>query len=196
MLEKNRPQLTMLSGKAIQLEPLTNDHRESLRIAANDERIWSYMPTKANGDYFDNWFNDCLTKHADGTQITYVIRRLSNNVIVGTRSYYEIDFHHKRLEVGYGWLNPVVWGTTLNHECLYLLFQNAFETWGFNRVQIATDPRNKRSYNALRKLGAVEEGILRQHMIHHNGLITDTVMFSMLASEWPSVKEKLLNRLG
>ena len=87
-------------------------------------------------------------------------------------------------------------GTTLNHECLYLLFQNAFEHWYFNRVQIATDPRNKRSYNTLKKLGAIEEGVLRQHMFHHNGLITDTIIFSILADEWPSVKEAISERLS
>jgi RimJ/RimL family protein N-acetyltransferase len=80
------------------------------------------------------------------------------------------------------------------HEALYLLLKNAFEQEDFNRIQIATDPRNKRSYNLLRKLDAVKEGLLRQHMIHHNGCITDTVLFSILAHEWPTVKNKLVSR--
>lgn len=195
-MNKSHLLLKRITGKTIQLEPLINDHYESLRHAANHESIWSYMPEKAYGDYFANWFQDCLIKQTQGTQITYAIRRLTDNVVIGSRAYYEIDIKHKRLEVGYGWFMPAVWGTQFNHESLWLLFRNAFEQWQFNRIQIATDPRNKRSYNTLKKLGAVAEGILRQHMIHHNGLITDTAMFSILAFEWPGIKEALWNRLN
>jgi len=193
---KSQLPLQKIIGKTIQLEPLAIDHREPLRIAANHECIWAYMPTKAHGDYFDSWFDDCLIKHSSGEQITYVVRRLEDNMIVGSRAYYDIDLRHKRLEVGYGWFMPATWGTRINHETLWLLFRNAFEQWQFNRVQIATDPRNKRSYNTLKKLGATEEGVLRQHMIHHNGLVTDTVMFSILVTEWPKIKETLWKRLS
>lgn len=195
-MRKNHLLLENIIGNSIQLEPLVDDHRKPLSHAADHERIWSYMPTKAYGEYFDDWFEECLIKHEHGTQLTYAIRRLSDNLIIGSRAYYDIDLNHKRLEVGYGWFMPAVWGTKFNHESLWLLFRNAFEQWQFNRIQIATDPRNKRSYNTLKKLGAKEEGILRQHMIHHNGLITDTAMFSILASEWPQIKEALWNRLG
>ncbi|MBA3660223.1 MAG: GNAT family N-acetyltransferase [Gammaproteobacteria bacterium] len=185
-----------LIGKTIKLEPLVTHHYELLKKAADNERIWSYMPTKAYGKYFDNWFQDCLIKLRERSQITYVIRRLTDNAVVGSRAYYEINLNHKRLEVGYGWFITAVWGTRLNHESLWLLFQNAFEQWQINRLQIATDPRNKRSYNTLRKLGAVEEGLLRQRIIHHNGLVTDTAMFSIIAAEWPAVKKALWNRLN
>jgi RimJ/RimL family protein N-acetyltransferase len=185
-----------LIGKTIQLEPLTMDHFDALRLAADDERIWAYMPAKANGEFFSEWFQDCLDKHREGSQITYIIRCLANDRIVGSRAYYEIDFTHKRLEVGYGWVTPKFWGSRINHECLLLLFQNAFEEWKFNRIQIETDPRNTRNYNNLKKLGATQEGFLRQHMIHHNGLVTDTVLFSILSAEWPKVKNILANRLS
>jgi RimJ/RimL family protein N-acetyltransferase len=187
--------LEILRGNSIQLEPLTSIHREALRLAADDIKIWAYMPMQAHGIFYDNWFEDCMTKNANGIYITYAIRRLSDSVIIGSRSYYDMDYHHKRLEIGYGWFTPAVWGKIFNHESLWLLFQNAFEQWHFNRVQIGTDPRNKRSYNTLKKLGAVSEGILRQHMIHHQGLITDTAMFSVLASEWPHVKDIFMKRL-
>ncbi len=78
---------------------------------------------------------------------------------------------------------------------MLLLFQHAFEIWSINRIQIATDPRNVKNYNTLKKLGATKEGILRQHMIHHNGRVTDTVVFSILAEEWPEVKKRLVQRL-
>lgn len=188
--------LETLLGKSIQLEPLNEQHRNGLRCAANDERIWSYMPMKAHGEFFDIWFQECLSKHTMGKQLTYVIRRLEGSLIVGSRSYYDIDFQNKRLEIGFGWLATNAWGTRINHESLWLMFRHAFESLHLNRVQISCDPRNKRSYNTLKKLGVTEEGNLRQHMIHHNGLITDTVIFSMLAHEWPNVKDTLWRRLN
>ena len=187
--------LETLIGQSIQMEPLTINHYACLRHPANDARIWTYMPNKANGAFYESWFQDCLLKHVQGSQLTYVIRRLSDNELIGSRSYYEIDLQHKKLEVGYGWLTPSVWGKQYNHESLLLLFQNAFEAWSINRVQIATDPRNTKNYNTLKKLGATKEGFLRQHMIHHNGQVTDTVLFSILAAEWPGVKKKLVERL-
>ncbi|MCW8469069.1 GNAT family N-acetyltransferase [Fluoribacter gormanii] len=187
--------LETLIGQTIQMEPLTINHYACLRYPANDARIWTYMPNKANGGFYDSWFQDCLLKHMQGIQLTYVIRRLKDNKLIGSRAYYEIDLHHKKLEVGYGWLTPSAWGKQYNHESLFLLFQNAFEIWDINRVQIATDPRNVKNYNTLKKLGATKEGVLRQHMVHHNGQITDTALFSILAEEWSGVKKRLVERL-
>jgi RimJ/RimL family protein N-acetyltransferase len=187
--------LKNLIGKNIQLEPLDESHYDALRLAANDERIWTYMPMNAHGNNFDSWFKDSVYQHRQGRQITYAVRRSSDALLVGCRSYYDFEIQHRRLEVGYGWFTPSVWGTRINHECLWLMFRQAIEDWRFNRVQIATDPNNKRSYNTLKKLGAKEEGILRQHMIHHNGAITDTVIFSILADEWAEIKEALWQRL-
>ncbi len=185
----------ILIGTTIRMEPLSIRHYDCLRSPADDARIWTYMPNKANGMFYESWFQDCLMKQMQGMQLTYVIRRLKDNELIGSRAYYEIEPQHKKLEVGYGWLTPSVWGKRYNHESLLLLFQNAFETWNINRVQIATDPRNVKNYNTLKKLGAIHEGILRQHMIHHNGQVTDTALFSILAEEWPGVKKRLVERL-
>ena len=186
----------LLVGKDILLEPFCIHHYELLRDAANDPRIWVYMPMQADDLFYDSWFQDCLMKQLSGKQITYVIKRKKDEVLIGCRAYYDIELSHKKLEVGYGWLTPSAWGTTTNHECLLLLFQNAFEEWGFNRIQIATDPRNTKNYNTLKKLGITQEGILRQHMIHHNGAMTDTALFSVLAEEWPRVKNAWEARLN
>lgn len=200
IMPKSKPKVSTcmpvtLIGNTIQMEPLAPRHYEGLRSSADDGRIWTYMPCKANGEFYEPWFADCLLKQMQGIQFTYVIRRLKDQALIGSRAYYEIDTQHKKLEIGYGWLSPSVWGTRYNHESLLLLFQNAFETWGINRVQIATDPRNVKNYNTLKKLGATKEGILRQHMIHHNGQITDTALFSILIGEWPAVKQRLQRRL-
>ncbi len=190
-----KTQLTTLIGQYIQLEPIALHHADGLRRAANFENIWAYMPHQAHERFFAAWFDDCLAQHVTGKKLTYVIRQLTDQTIVGSRSYYDIDLQSKRLEIGYGWLTPTVWGTQLNHESLLLLFQQAFEQWHFNRIQIGCDPRNMRSYNTLKKLGAKAEGILRQHMIHHHGEITDTALFSILAHEWPAVKTTFIQRL-
>ncbi|MDX1837016.1 N-acetyltransferase [Legionella taurinensis] len=187
--------LPFLQGRSLCLEPLLPTHGEGLRQAADDERIWTYMPMKAQGEFFEQWFLDNLNKQAEQTQLTYVIRRLKDGRILGSYSYYDIVPEHRRLEIGYGWLTPALWGGRANHEVLALMFAQAFEQWQFNRIQVATDPRNKRSYNNLKKLGATEEGVLRQHMIHHQGLITDTVVFSLLADDWPLIKTRLWGRL-
>ncbi|KTC98392.1 GNAT family N-acetyltransferase [Legionella erythra] len=183
--------LPILQGNSFYLEPLLPAHREALQRAADDERIWTYMPMQAHGAFFDAWFADSLAKQADKTQLTYVIRRLNDDLVMGSRSYYDIVPAHRRLEIGYGWLKPSFWGCGVNPEVFALMLAQAFEQWQFNRVQIATDPRNKRSYNQLKKLGASEEGLLRQHMIHHQGLITDTVVFSIIAKDWPLIKARL-----
>ncbi|MDP1603315.1 MAG: GNAT family protein [Legionella sp.] len=195
MIENKSFYVKAISGDTLELEPITIQHSEELRSVANHECIWTYMPMRAYGQFFDAWLQDTLIKHQNHTQLTYIIRKKSDQTVVGGHSYYDIDVEHKRLEVGYSWLTPAAWGSRILHESLWLLFLNAFETWQMNRIQLAADPRNKRSYNILKKIGAIEEGLLREHMIHHNGLITDTVVFSILAREWPEVKKELGSRL-
>ena len=92
----------ILIGKTIQMEPLTQDHYKYLRHPADDARVWLYMPNKANGEFYDAWFQECLIKQMQGIQLTYVIRRLKDNELIGSRAYYEIEPQHKKLEVGYG----------------------------------------------------------------------------------------------
>jgi RimJ/RimL family protein N-acetyltransferase len=184
----------ILKGRYIQLEPIEEKHREGLRIAANNEDIWLYMPQKAMNDLFDPWFNDCLDAMSTGTQIIYVVRRRNDQVIVGGTAYYDIQLENKRLTLGYSWYAPEVWGSVVNPEAKLLMLTQAFENWGLNRIEIGTDSRNLHSYNAIKKLGATEEGVLRQHMILHDDVVTDTIIFSILTMEWPNIKAQLIQR--
>ncbi|HAT8250809.1 TPA: GNAT family N-acetyltransferase [Legionella pneumophila subsp. pneumophila] len=188
--------LKILNGKYIQLEPITSQHREELRKAANHEQIWQYMPQKATGKLFNSWFDDCLEKMSARDQITYAVRCKKEGDLKGATSFYDIQPENKRLALGYSWYIPKVWGTTTNPESKLLMLYQAFDAWGINRVELGTDSRNIHSYRAIKKLGATEEGVLRQHMILHNQVITDTIMFSILFSEWPAVKERLMQRLN
>ncbi|MDR3443199.1 MAG: GNAT family protein [Legionella sp.] len=185
----------VLNGTYIQLEPISKQHHQGLCEAADHEQIWQYMPYKATKKFFDPWFDECLENMHSGEKITYVVRDKASQIILGTTAYYDIQLEHRRLSLGYSWYSPNVWGGNVNPEAKLLMLTQAFECWPIHRIEIGTDSRNTHSYNAIKKLGAKEEGLLRQHMILHGNIITDTVVFSILASEWPEVKIRLTQRL-
>lgn len=184
-----------LVGHHIQLEPIANNHREALQIAADDERIWRYMSHKAMKERFILWFDESLKKMNSGEQFTYVVRNKANQAILGATAFYDIHLQHQRLGLGYTWFIPEVWGSVVNPESKLLMLTQAFECYGVNRVEIGTDSRNIHSYNAIKKLGATEEGRLRQHMILHDGALTDTIVFSIVSPEWIIIKHQLIQRL-
>jgi len=176
----------------IQLEPLTEEHRSDLYLAGQDERLWTYSPLGSTGDQFHPWFDKALnTEH----QQSFAVRRISDEKLVGSTRYYNIEFEHRCLRIGYTWYIQEVWGTAVNPACKYWLLQNAFETLEMNRVEFTVDSRNLRSIAAVKKLGAMQEGILRQHRILQNGFVRDTVMLSILRSEWRTIEESLLKRI-
>ncbi len=185
----------ILDGYSIQLEPVEEKHSKGLQRAANEEQIWQYMPQKATNEFFNCWFKECLDKMKKGEQITYIVRLKACQTIIGATAYYSIQQENKSLALGYSWYATKHWGSTINSETKLLMLTQAFEVLGINRVELGTDSRNTRSYNAIKKLGATEEGLLRQHMILHDQAITDTIVFSILLSEWPSIKMKLVERI-
>lgn len=187
--------LKNLLGTHIQLEPIHPSHKNELYKAAQDENIWTFNGSKAFGNQFDPWFVKALNSLENRSHLPFVVRRLSDNQIIGSTRLYDIHLDHHRLTIGYTWYIRNVWGTYVNPECKLLLLKYAFEELGVNRVQLATDFRNVRSRSAIKKLGAVEEGILRQHMILENGFIRDTVVFSIIKSEWPEIQNTLNQRI-
>ena len=186
----------VLVGRWVRLEPLAEAHREPLRTAADDDRVWQFMTVDGCGPAFDRPFNDALAQRAEGKRLPYAVRLLSSGELVGATSYIEPNVQHKRVEIGWTWYRPDQWAGPVNPECKYLLLAHAFDTLGLNRVQLVTDLLNTRSQAAIAKLGAVREGVLRAHTITRGGRIRDTVVFSIVASEWPQVKERLLARLA
>ena len=183
-----------LTGKFVELEPINENHREHLRQAAEDESNWTYTHYVASGKNFDHWFEKALCG-IEKNQQSFVVRQKSDQKIIGSTRFYNMDMDHKRLTIGYTWYISEARGTAVNPECKLLLLTRAFENLNVNRVEFFTDARNLRSRAAIKKLGTQEEGILRQHMIVKNNHIRDTVIFSIIKSEWPNVKEKLLLRL-
>lgn len=186
-----QPQI--LTGRFVQLEPLSPHHRDALMALAEDPSLWIYVPFDPAKGYAGK-FEKLLADIERGTQIGFVVRRLSDQAIVGSASYMAIAVEHARLEIGAIWYAASAQGTMVNPETMLLMLDFAFAC-GFNRVEFKADARNARSRGALRKLGAVEEGTLRQHMWLPQGRYRDSVFYAILAEEWPSVRARLVRRL-
>ena len=184
-----------LVGNWVRLEPLVGPHREPLRRAADDERIWGNMLLTARGDGYDPWFDRTLSEAAEGTRVPFAVRCLVDDRLVGSTCYLDIQLRHRRIEIGSTWYHPSVWRTHINPECKFLLLAHAFGVLGMNRVALVTDARNSRSQAAIAKLGAVREGVLRSHMLTQGDRVRDTVVFSIIAEEWPAVRAGLEARL-
>lgn len=184
-----------LTGRYVELLPLEEAHRERLRPAAQDPAIWTFTASALGAD-FDPWFDRARREQAAGRELPFVVRRLRDGNLVGSTRYLNIEATHKRLEIGTTWYARSVWATEVNPECKLLLMRHAFETLKWHRVEYKTDARNQRSREAIARLGAVQEGVFRRHMILADGYVRDTVYFSVIDSDWPSVKAGLEKRLG
>jgi RimJ/RimL family protein N-acetyltransferase len=187
--------IPILTGQCVQLERLGEQHRDQLRVAADDERIWQHTLVCGRGAGFDAWFDEALAQRDAGRQIPFAVRRRTEGALLGSTSFLDVTLQHKRIEIGSTWYVPAVWGTRVNPECKLLLMMHAFEVLGVNRVAYVTDLLNERSQAAIAKLGAVREGVLRCDKITQGNRVRDTVVFSIIRSEWPGVKERLLARL-
>ncbi|HEX7620615.1 MAG TPA: GNAT family protein [Anaerolineales bacterium] len=186
-----------LEGKVVRLEPMNVKHIPGLAVAGKDESIWKYMVygNLTNLDRMTGWVREMLSLQDSGTDLPYaVVLKESGNVIGATR-YLEMRLRHRSLEIGGTWYAPEYQRTAVNSECKYLMLKYAFEEMNCIRVQFKADERNERSLLAIERLGAVREGVLRNHYILLDGTIRDSVFFSILDREWPDIKIRLEERL-
>ena len=186
-----------LHGSVIRLEPLSLTHAPDLTIAGRDESIWLYMlyGNIESDEDMRNWISDLLDRQSQGTDLPFAVIHLGSGRAIGATRYLDIRPQHRGLEVGGTWYSPEFQRTAVNTECKYLLLSHAFERLGCIRVQFKTDLRNLRSQRALKRIGAIKEGILRNHIVTPEGTIRDSVYFSILDSEWPAVKINLERKL-
>lgn len=184
---------TELEGSYVRLELPGERHVPDLVIAGQSDEIWDFIPFGPfrTTEEMRAWLFKLLERMEEGDTVPFVIVRRADGHAVGMTSYMDIRPSHRGLEIGGTWLSPSVWRTEINSECKYLLLRHAFETIGAIRVQLKTDGRNVRSQRAIERLGAVKEGVLRKHLLTRGDFIRDTVMYSILDSEWPNVKAKL-----
>ncbi|PFV93173.1 GNAT family N-acetyltransferase [Priestia megaterium] len=181
-----------LLGERVKLIPLEELHTEGLHEAAKEPEIWSHLPSKIQSiEDIKQLVKNALKSKESGQELPFVVLDLETNLIVGSTRFLDISVPNKSLEIGWTWYNPSVWRTRVNTECKYLLLKHCFDELNFNRVQLKTDVRNQRSRTAILRLGAVQEGILRKHMILPDGFARDSVVFSIIKEEWSSIKERL-----
>jgi RimJ/RimL family protein N-acetyltransferase len=186
-----------LIGAHIRLEPLSEAHVPGLAEVGLDEKIWHYMRygQVETVEQLRLWVQELLQLQAAGTDLPFAVIYLANGRAIGSTRYLEIDQENRSMEIGGTWYGLEYQGTLVNTECKYLLLKHAFEVLECVRVWFKTDSRNLRSQRAIEKLGAVKEGVLRNHMILPDGYIRNSVMYSVLPQEWPEVKKKLEARL-
>jgi len=187
-----------LKGNIVNLEPLSEKHTKELAIAGNDKSIWAYMVYgyPSSEDLMRDWVKEILARSNLGNELPFAVIHLASGKVVGATRYLDMRPDHKGLEIGGTWYSIDYQRTPVNTESKYLLLKYAFEMLGCIRVQFKTNLRNNRSQLAIERLGAVKEGILRKHMITPEGVVRDSIYYSILDSEWPNVKKKLEEKLG
>jgi RimJ/RimL family protein N-acetyltransferase len=192
------PKPLILKGETIRLEPLAPLHARDLFQAAAEKTIWSYMPVSGFADVpaVEEWIAKSLRAQDAGSDLPFAIVVNETGLAVGSTRYMDIRPEHRGLEIGFTWLAPGVQRTRVNTEAKFLLLRHAFEDLAAQRVQLKTDARNIRSQRAIERIGAVMEGIHRRHMKVWDGHTRDTVYYSIIDTEWPSVKERLQQMLA
>lgn len=183
---------TKLIGQTVELIPLEQDHYEELFLIAKNKRIWEFYAYDASDPLkFKEIFSATLVEKEKGTQFPFVIYNKSENKIIGSTRFLDIQSRHKKLEIGTTWLHPEFWGSAVNPECKLLLLTYCFERLQAIRVQLKTDENNLRSRKAIEKIGGQFEGVLRNDMLRDNFTKRNSAYYSITDEEWPDRKKKL-----
>lgn len=181
-----------LEGKHVRLESMRPEHVAALWRVGAYEEIWRYMPyTIRSEDDMRSFIEAELRKQQAGLKLRFATIAKPSQQPVGSTSYLNIDRQHRRLEIGGTWITPSWQRSAVNTEAKYLQLSHAFETLGCIRVEFKTDSLNIKSRQALARIGAVEEGTFRNHMVMPDGRLRHSVYFSIIDSEWPAVKAHL-----
>ena len=187
-----------LSGESVRLEPIDESHIEGLFEAGKTQSDWEYLPIPgfSNIDEVKAWYHQAKKLLEAGMHYTYVLIEPDTNEVIGSSRYMNFRARDLAVEIGYTWVGSKFQRTSVNTEAKLLLLSNAFEGMNANRVELKTDARNIRSQNAIERVGGIKEGVLRNHMVAQGGFVRDTVMYSVIKSEWPGVKENLIGKLS
>ncbi len=184
-----------LEGRHVRLEPLDPSHADALVEAAAEGELWNLWYTMVPGpDTVQAYLATAFEQQAAGVSLPFVVKDAGGRVVGSTR-YCNVIAAHRRVEIGYTWYARRVQRTALNTEAKRLLLAHAFETLGCIAVEFRTHWHNRQSREAIARLGAKQDGVLRNHMIMPDGTYRDTVVFSIIASEWPTVRRDLDWRL-
>ncbi len=181
-----------LEGDRILLVPMTSAHLEALVEAGKFEELWGLTSTTAyTPESMGEYVRDALADFAAGVALPFVTVDKESGAVIGSTRFGNIDRANRKVEIGWTWITPSFQRTHVNSEAKYLMLRHAFDEWHCVRVELKTDALNEKSRNAMLRIGAKEEGVLRQHMVTHSGRLRDTVYFSILDFEWPRVRARL-----
>jgi len=191
------PAPVTLEGYAIRLEPLTPAHQDGLAGAAADGRLWELWFTSVPApEQAGTYITDALDGQRAGHMLPWAVRELTTGAIVGSTRYHDIAAQIDRVEIGYTWYAARWHRSHVNTACKLLLLAHAFDVLGCRVVGLRTDNFNFASQRAIAALGARKDGVIRHHHARRDGTVRDTVMYSILAAEWPDVKRHLATRLA
>lgn len=186
-----------LEGKHVRLEPLSLEHHAQLSEAGLDEELWRWIPQPVRtAEEMRDYIEAALKQQAEGSALPFATLARASGRVIGSTRFGNIDRANRRVEIGWTWLTRKWQRTPANTEVKFLMLRHAFETLACVRVEFKTDSLNDRSRQALRRIGAREEGILRNHMITSSGRLRHSVYYSIIDSEWPAVKAALEEKLS
>ena len=190
------PKPITLEGYGVRLEPLALDHAPALTKAASDGRLWELGFTSVPAPGGETaYIQTALDGLRDGHMLPWAVRDLSTGDIVGSTRYHDIMAAIDRVEIGYTWYARRCQRSHVNTSCKLLLLRHGFDTLGGKVVGLRTDILNNVSQRAIERLGANRDGVIRHHGARRDGTVRDTVMYSILLSEWPGIRERLESRL-
>jgi RimJ/RimL family protein N-acetyltransferase len=186
------PEPITLFGRHVRLEPMHAEHEAGLQEAAGDGELWMLRVTSVpEPEQTALYIANALMGQQDGAMLPFVVRLNATGRIVGSTRYHDIVPAVERVEIGYTWYARSVQRTAVNTECKLLLLTHAFETLACAVVGLRTDNFNFASQRAIERLGARKDGVIRHHAPRRDGTVRDTVMYSIIAGEWPEVKAQL-----
>jgi N-acetyltransferase len=186
-----------LEGHGIRLEPLAYEHRDGLAAAAADGKLWELWFTSVpKPEEVHAYIATALAGQMEGHMLPWAVRHLPSGAIIGSTRYHDIVATIDRVEIGYTWYGKSWQRSHVNTSCKLLLLGHAFDTLGCKVVGLRTDNFNFVSQRAIEALGAKKDGIIRHHLARRDGTVRDSVIYSILASEWPGVKRHLELRLA
>jgi N-acetyltransferase len=188
-----------LEGKVVRLQPLLREHTPVLWDIAKDahEDLFRWMPYSLHSAAdLQSAVDKALSEQELGLSVPFATTERSSGRVIGTTRFMNMDRANRRVEIGSTWIAPAWQRTAINTEAKYLMLRHAFEQWGCIRVELKTDSLNQKSRTAILRLGAKEEGTLRQHVVTYTGRLRDSIYFSILDKEWPEVKARLEEKLA
>jgi len=181
----------------VRLEPLSREHVERLYAAGSDPELWRWTVTQiASIDDVRAYVDAALDAQRAGTALPFATTDAATGEVIGSTRFGNVDVANRRAEIGWTWLRRDRQRTGCNTEAKYLMLRHAFDVLGCIRVELKTDALNQQSRAAILRIGAVQEGILRAHMITASGRLRDSVYYSILDREWPAVRERLEGMLS